>query len=55
MKEGDLIKTKTKLILLNVFQDIEKAIEETKSDVPIPIAESRFLKRYYEIKRRYLK
>ena len=40
--------------LNGIFKDIEKAIEKTKSDVPVPINESRFLIELNKIKEKYL-
>ena len=36
-----------------IFEDIEKAIEETKSEVPVTIDKSKFLKKLQEIKKKY--
>lgn len=40
-------------IVTNIFKDIEKAIEETKSDFPVQIKDSKFLKKLKEIKKKY--
>jgi hypothetical protein len=36
-----------------IFEEIFKAIEKTKSDIPVTIEESRFLKELKKIKRKY--
>lgn len=36
-----------------IFKEIEEAIEKTKSDMPVPIAESRFLKELQKIKKKW--
>jgi len=40
--------------LKSLFKEIDQAIENTKSDVPVRMNDSRFLKKYIEIKERYL-
>ena len=46
---------KEKEMIQNIFKDIDESIESTKSDVPVKMKDSRFLKKYIEIKERYLK
>ena len=36
-----------------IFQDIDKAIEECKSDVPVPLEKSKFIARYLQIRSKY--
>lgn len=38
----------------NIFDEIYKAIDETRSDYPVPIDESRFLKKLNQIRKKYL-
>jgi len=38
-----------------IFEEIFDAIEKTKSDVPVPIKDSRFLKELIKIKKKYSK
>lgn len=38
-----------------IFNEIFNAVEKTKSDVPIPIKDSRFLKELIKIKEKYLR
>lgn len=47
-------KFQIKEIVKSIFNDIDKAIEETKKSYPVPIEESDFLKRYLKIKENYL-
>ena len=37
-----------------IFRRIDKAIEKTKSSIPVPIEQSKFLKEYNKIKEEYL-
>jgi len=37
-----------------IFNEIDWAIESTRSDEPVKIKDSQFLKKYIEIKKRYL-
>ena len=41
-------------MIKNIFKDIDKAIKETESPIPVTMEESKFLKKYLEIKERYL-
>ena len=54
-EDRDIIRTSNKLILINLFFDIDNAIKDSLSDIPVPMKDSKFLKKYNEIKRRYLK
>jgi len=38
-----------------IFREIEGAIEKTKSDVPVPIKKSRFIKELNKIKQKWIK
>jgi len=44
-----------KEMIKEIFKEIDEAIEKYRSDIPIKIKDSRFLKKYIEIKKRYLK
>jgi len=44
-----------KEVIKNIFKEIDKAMETTQSDVPVTMENSKFLKKYKEIKERYLK
>jgi len=44
-----------KEMIKEIFKEIDLAIINTKSDVPVTINDSKFLKKYIEIKKRYLK
>jgi len=46
---------KEKEMIQNIFKDIDEAIENTRSDVPVEMKDSRFLRLYFKIKERYLK
>lgn len=48
-------KSDDKTIIQNIFKDIDNAIEKTRSDVPVKIKDSKLLKKYIEIKEKYLK
>ena len=42
-----------KSVIKKIFKEIFNAIEKTKSDIPIPIKDSRFLKELIKIKKKY--
>ncbi len=42
-------------VAFKIFNDIEKAIEKTKSETPVKIEDSQFLKELKKIKKKYLK
>lgn len=48
------IKFQIKEMIKSIFNDIDKAIEETKKNYPVPMEDSDFLKRYNKIKENYL-
>lgn len=38
-----------------IFEEIDRAIEETKSVIPVSLEDSRFLKRYIKIKEKWMR
>jgi len=44
----------TEEIIKQIFQEIDEAIEKAKSEVPVPIKDSKFIKEYLKIRKRYL-
>jgi len=43
-----------KEVIKNIFKEIDNAMETTQSDVPVTMKDSKFLKKYNQIKERYL-
>jgi hypothetical protein len=44
-----------KEIIEQIFKDIDNLIEITRSEVPVPINKSKFIKAYSELKKKYLR
>jgi len=45
----------TEETIKQIFEEIDQAMERTKSEVPVPIKDSKFLIEYIKIKEKYLK